>query len=254
MTIKLYAFTCGIITGPRGHMMVEEVGEITFPIPAYLIEHPKGRALFDTGLHPGLRSEPEKRFGTRRAAMFQIDLPPGAEISGRLEAMDRDPDAIDLIISSHLHFDHVGGNALVPNATLVVQRREWAAGMEPDAAEKRAFFAVDYDLGHKLRLVDGEHDVFGDGSVVCLPTHGHTPGHQSLKVRLDGGDVVLAADCCYFCQTLRERRLPAMVHDRDQFLASLDKLEVLERAGARLFFGHDPEFWKTVPQAPARIV
>lgn len=235
MTVKLYAFTCGIITGPRGHMMVGEVGQITFPVPAYLIEHPKGRALFDTGLHPGLRSEPEKRFGTRRAAMFQIDLPPGAEISARLEAIDRDPDAIDLIISSHLHFDHVGGNALVRNATLVVQRREWAAGTEPDAAEKRAFFAVDYDLGHKLRLIDGEHDVFGDGSVVCLPTHGHTPGHQSLKVRLDGGEVVLTADCCYFCQTLRERRLPAMVDDRNQFLASLDKLEVLEQAGARLF-------------------
>jgi len=254
MTVNLYAFTCGITTGPRGHMMVGEAGEITFPVPAYLIEHPKGRALFDTGLHPGLRREPEKRFGARRAAMFRIDLPEGAEISARLEAIGRDPGAIDLIIASHLHFDHVGGNALVPNATLLVQRREWAAGMEPDAAEKRAFFAVDYDLGHKLRLVDGEHDVFGDGSVVCLPTHGHTPGHQSLKVRLEGGDIVLTADSCYFCQTLRDRRLPAMVHDREQFLASLDKLAALERGGARLFFGHDPDFWKAVPQAPAAIV
>jgi len=52
MTIKLHAFTCGIITGPLGHMMVGFEGEITFPVPAYLIEHPKGRVLFDTGLHP----------------------------------------------------------------------------------------------------------------------------------------------------------------------------------------------------------
>jgi N-acyl homoserine lactone hydrolase len=76
--------------------------------------------------------------------------------------------------------------------------------MDPDTAARR-----DFDLGHELRLLDGEHDVFGDGSVVCLPMHGHTPGQQSLRLRLDsgGGEVVLTADACYFCQTLRERRL-----------------------------------------------
>lgn len=113
----------------------------------------------------------------------------------------------------------------------------------------------DFDLGHKLRLVDGEHDVFGDGSVVCLPTHGHTPGHQSLRLRLRlaSGDTVLAADSCYFCRTLRERRLPRFAHDRDQMLVSLDRLAALEKQGARIFFGHDPEFWQTVPQAPAPL-
>jgi len=254
MSVKLHAFTCGVMTGPLGHMMVGEEGEITFPVPAYLIEHPKGRVLFDTGLHPDLRHAPEKRFGARRAQMFRFDFPPGAEVSARLEAIGRDPGKIDLIVSSHLHFDHVGGNALVPNATLLVQRREWEAGQAPDAAETRGFFAVDYDLGHRLRLIDGEHDVFGDGSVVCMPTYGHTPGHQSLRLRLDSGEIVLAADSCYFCRTLRERRLPALLHDRAQFLASLDRLEALERGGARIFFGHDPEFWRTVPQAPAMVM
>lgn len=95
--------------------------------------------------------------------------------------------------------------------------------------------------------------MFGDGLVVCLPTHGHTPGHQSLKVRLDSGDIVLAADSCYFCQTLRERRLPRFAYDKEQMLASLDRLEALERAGARIVFGHDPGFWRTVPQAPAPV-
>ncbi|MGH6980394.1 MAG: N-acyl homoserine lactonase family protein, partial [Stellaceae bacterium] len=80
-----------------------------------------------------------------------------------------------------------------------------------------------------------------------------TPGHQSLRVRLDSGEVVLAADACYFCATLRERKLPPRMFDRAQMLASLDKLDALERAGARIFFGHDPEFWKTVPQAPSPV-
>jgi N-acyl homoserine lactone hydrolase len=102
--------------------------------------------------------------------------------------------------------------------------------------------------------IDGEHDLFGDASVVCLPTYGHTPGHQSLKVRLASGDVVLAADACYVCRTLRERRLPTSVHDRQAMLDSLDHLARLEAAGARIFFGHDGEFWKDVPQAPVAIV
>jgi N-acyl homoserine lactone hydrolase len=86
------------------------------------------------------------------------------------------------------------------------------------------------DLGHTLRLVDGE-DVFGDGLVLCLPTHEHTPGHQSLWLQLDRGEIVLAADACYFCH----------------------RLEALERSGARIFFGHHPEFWQTAPKAPVPV-
>ena len=95
--------------------------------------------------------------------------------------------------------------------------------------------------------------MFGDGSVVCLPTHGHTPGHQSLRLRLDSGEVVLAADSCYFCRTLRERRLPRFAYDKEAMLGVLDRLDALERGGARIFFGHDPDFWQSVPQAPQPI-
>jgi hypothetical protein len=64
---------------------------------------------------------------------------------------------------------------------------------------------------------------------------------------------VLAADACYFCQSLRARRPPRYVHDREGVLAALDRLEALENGGVRIFFGHDPEFWRSVPQAPAAI-
>ena len=253
MSLKVYAFTCGWVTGEFGRLMKGGKGDIKLPVPVFLIEHPKGRALFDTGLHPDCRHDPAGRLGDRLSSLFKIGFAPGEEISGRLEALDRDPAAIDLIIGSHFHFDHCGGNALIPNATLLVQRREWDAGMDPDTAQGHGYNPRDFDLGHKLRLIDGEHDVFGDGSVVCLPTHGHTPGHQSLKLRLDAGEIVLAADSCYFCQTLRERRLPRYVHDRAAMLASLDRLAALQKTGTRIVFGHDPEFWQTVPQAPAPL-
>jgi glyoxylase-like metal-dependent hydrolase (beta-lactamase superfamily II) len=253
MSVKLYAFTCGTVTGEFARLMEGGEGDITVPIPIFLIEHPKGRALFDTGLHPDCQHNPAARLGSRLAGLFRICFKPGEEVSARLEEIDRDPARIELIINSHFHFDHVGGNALIPNATMLVQRREWDAGMDPDTAAKRGFSPRDFDLGHKLRLVDGEHDVFGDGTVVCLPTYGHTPGHQSLKLKLDSGEIVLAADACYFCRTLRERRLPRYAHDHEAMLASLDRLEALERSGARIFFGHDLEFWRSVPQAPASI-
>ena len=253
MSLKLYAFTCGHLTGDFSRLMEGGEGHIRLPIPAYLIEHPEGTALFDTGMHPDCQHDPAGRVGERTAGLFEFDFHPGEEISARLEAVGRDPAKIDLVINSHFHFDHVGGNALVPNATMLVQRREWDAGMDPDSAAKRGFDPRDFDLGHKLRLIDGEHDVFGDGSVVCLPTYGHTPGHQSLKLRLASGDIVLAADSCYFCRTLRERRLPRFAYDREAMLVALDRLEALEKAGARVFFGHDPDFWQTVPQAPQPI-
>jgi N-acyl homoserine lactone hydrolase len=254
MSVQLYAFTCGTVTGEFARLMAGGEGDITMPVPVFLIEHPKGRALFDTGLHPDCRHDPEGRLGARLASLFRIGIDPGEEVSARLEAIGRDPARIDLVINSHFHFDHVGGNGLIPNATMLVQRREWDAGMDPDTAARHGYNPRDFDLGHKLRLVGGEHDVFGDGSVVCMPTHGHTPGHQSLLVRLDSGDVVLAADACYFCRTLRERRLPRYVHDREAMLASLDRLAALEEAGARIVFGHDPEFWQSVPQAPDPVL
>ena len=184
VSIKLYAMTCGWLTGDLDRLMGGEEGKAELPIPAYLIEHPRGTALFDTGMHPACQQDPAGRVGPRIAGLFGFNYHPGEEISARLAVLGRDPGRIDLIITSHLHFDHVGGNALIPNATVIVQRREWEAGLDPDIAAQRGFDRQDYDLGHKVLQVDGEHDVFGDGSVVCLPTYGHTPGHQSLKVFL----------------------------------------------------------------------
>jgi glyoxylase-like metal-dependent hydrolase (beta-lactamase superfamily II) len=254
MSVKLYALTCGYLNGPFDTLMEGGEGRIDLPIPSFLIEHPKGRALYDTGMHPELRTNAQGRLSERLNRLFGFaGFGPGDDIKSKLEAIDRDPAKIDLIIASHLHFDHVGGNELVPNATVIVQRPEWDAGMAPESEAKFGFYKADYDKGHKVKPVDGEHDVFGDGSVVCIPTYGHTPGHQSLKVRTDKGDVVLTGDACYFCRTLKERRLPVRVFDRELMLSSLDRLEAFEKGGAKLIFGHDAEFWKSVPQAPVPL-
>ena len=91
MTVKLYAFTCGTVTGEFAHLMEGGEGDITVPIPVFLIEHPNGRALFDTGLHPDCQHDPAGRLGTRLAELFRIGFRPREEVSARLEAIDRDP-------------------------------------------------------------------------------------------------------------------------------------------------------------------
>jgi glyoxylase-like metal-dependent hydrolase (beta-lactamase superfamily II) len=229
-----------------------ESGSLRVPIPVFLIDHPRGLALFDSGLHPDTRTDPAGRLGLA-ASIFEVHYSAGEDVAGRLAALSIDPARVRYLVNSHLHFDHTGGNALIPNARLVVQRREWQAGHDADGIRANFYDPRDYDLGHDALLVDGEHDLFGDGRVVCLPTYGHTPGHQSLRLRLDGGEIVLASDACYLRRTLEELHLPSIAHDRQEMLVSLQRLRALRDAGARIFYGHDPEFWATVPQAPAAV-
>ena len=167
--------------------------------------------------------------------------------------VDVAPERIDYVVNSHLHFDHCGGNEQIPNATLILQRPEWEAAHEAELIEKVYYDRQDYDHGHRTRLVDGEHDIFGDGSAVCLPTPGHTPGHQSLRVRIGDQDVVLTGDACYLRRTLEQLHLPTAVYDREQMLASLRRLRALRDDGAVIVTGHDPEMWQAVPQAPAPL-
>ena len=158
------------------------------------------------------------------------------------------------MINSHLHFDHVGGNQDLPNAKLVVQRLEWEAGANPELIRKNGYNRKDFDLGHKLQLADGEHDLFGDGSVTLIPTHGHTAGHQSLRIRTDGGEFVMTADSCYMRKTLEEMVLPPFAHSYDAMSEVIERFRAMERAGARLIFGHDPAQWNEKAGALAQPI
>ena len=234
-------------------MLAGKPGKIRFPVPAYVIDHPRGWILFDTGLHPQCQDDARGRLGFM-ADLFHVEFRPGEDIKSRLEQLDIDADRIDYLVNSHLHFDHTGGNSLIPNAKIIIQQREWEAGQTPEFIKANGYTKADYDHGHLIQKVNGKHDIFGDGRIVTIPTFGHTPGHQSLKVRLDSGDVILTADACYLKETLTNLHLPQLVHSRSEMLDSLLLLRKLQRAGARIFYGHDPEFWAQLPRAPKQVV
>ena len=245
--MRLLAFTCGWLTGPATLFLDGQPGTLRVPVPCFLVDHPRGKVLFDSGLHPDVARDPRARLGELAASVFHAEYATGEDVASRLAAADVEVRDVRFLVNSHLHFDHAGGNACVPGATVVVQRREWEAGRDAAAAAANHFDARDYETGQPVRLVDGEHDLFGDGRVVCLPTFGHTPGHQSLRVRLDGGDVVLTSNACYLRRTLEALHLPAIVADRDAMLASLARLRALRDRGARLVYGHDADEWARVP-------
>ncbi len=249
--INVYAMTCGWLTMSLTSLLRHETGMIKIPVPCYLIEHPKGRVLFDTGLHRDMIDQPEARLGIL-APYFEPHYEEGEDLATRLAELDLSVDDIDFVINSHLHFDHCGGNAAIPNSPVILQKAELDVA-KTDLGEQIGLFKQDWDLGHDLIAVDGEHDVFGDGNVVCIPTHGHTPGHQSLRVRLPQGDIVLAGDACYMRKSLEELHLPQNVFDEDKSLDSIRLLADLQRKGARIYYGHDPEFWKSVPQSPVAL-
>ncbi|MDI4655134.1 N-acyl homoserine lactonase family protein [Xanthobacter autotrophicus] len=236
--VRLFAFTVGYVHLPLSYFLKGEQGEVKAPVTAFLIDHPKGLVLFDTGLGQRFvrpRGSPADSF---------IDIEQGDTMLERVRALGVDPADVRWIISSHFHADHCGGNGQFPNATIIIGKAEH--DFARDNADGQLYCREEFDTGQPLLKVHGEHDVFGDGTVVVFATAGHTPGHQSARVRTDGGDIVLTADCCTMQRSLEEFRLPEHCHDADQALASLKLLAGLRQKGARVFPSHDPDFWETV--------
>lgn len=250
MTAALYAFTCGHLTMPLGAFLEGEDGMLTVPVPAFLAVHEKGAVLFDTGLSPHL-ADGDGAYRSQIHASIETHVSAPDLIGARLAAAGIDSRRITHVVNSHLHFDHAGGNCLAPDVPVLVQAREVAAARKGGA--RFGYVTQDFETGQTLQTLDGAHDVFGDGAVVCLPTYGHTPGHQSLKVAADGGTFVLAGDACYLRRTLEEMHLPASRYDAVQMRASLARLKALQARGATIVYGHDPAFWAGVPQAPLRL-
>jgi glyoxylase-like metal-dependent hydrolase (beta-lactamase superfamily II) len=222
-----------------------EDGTADLPITSWLIDHPDGLVLFDTGMHPALQSD-VTRLG-RNTSFLTLDYHPGEEVSARLGELDIRPSDIDRVVISHLHFDHAGGCGQLPDARLVVNRAEWAAGQDQAMIDGGVYDPVDYDLGHDVEQVDDGHDVFGDGRLVCVATPGHTAGHQALRVELDSGPVVLTGDCVYFERMLAEMLVPRFGFDTELQKGSMRRLASMADDGCRLLFGHDQDQLAALP-------
>lgn len=218
---------------------------MSIPVLAWLVRHEQGVVVFDAGLHPALADGPETL--GRLAKLFTPELAPGGTVGGRLAEHDVDPAGPIRVVVSHCHFDHVGGLCELPNARLIVQRDEWTAATTDAATGSGGYDRALHDLGHDVTTVDGEHDLFGDGTVTTLPTPGHTCGHQSLRVLTSDGPTILAGDACYFLHTLDDEVLPPFGFDLDQQRHSLALLRAERDRGVRIVPGHDADVSGSMP-------
>lgn len=244
--MRIRGFCCGWLGMDIGGLVEGEQGQVRIPVPAYLIEHAGSVLVFDSGLHPDFRDRRSERSGWA-APFFTCDLPDGSDLRQRLGSCDVDTADVDLLVLSHLHFDHAGGSGLAGSAELVVQRAEWEAATAD--VDGRIYWIADFDHGSRLRLLNGRWDVFGDGRVTLVPTSGHTAGHQSLLLRTDdGGQLMLCGDACYLRQSLATMTPPPQGFDREAQLQVFERLRHLEAAGALLLFGHDPDQWPSGPE------
>ncbi len=235
---RLYVFDCGTLINLRPetyNLTREEVPDPTMSVSCYLVVHPKGTLLYDTGLSDKLVGRP--LYETKRGQTSQLVL---KTLRGQLADIGYTPDKINYLVISHMHFDHVSNANDYARATWLVQKVEreamfgdnlQAQVMNPDyAALKTA----------KTQLLEGDYDVFADGAVVIKSTPGHTIGHQSLFVKLARtGGVVLSGDLYHYPAERTLKRMP----DREkttQTPASRAALEVfLKNTGAQLWIGHD---------------
>ena len=246
------AFVCGTLSIPHGFLVEGAEGTITVPVPAYLIRHPahpRDGLLFDTGQNRLTYLDPQAYMPDGALATRTFHFTAADELPTQMLAAGLDPVDVRWVANSHLHYDHCGGNALFPDATVLVQRAEWDVAMLAPA-DSTAYRKVDFVTGQDVELVDGERDVFGDGTVRLIPTHGHTPGHQSLLVETTSGPLLLAADACYLQETLDDFALPGIVSDRPAVVRVLESFRRMREAGTTVVFGHDPEFWRQQRLAP----
>src|SRR4051794_28247223 len=178
--VRVRPLECGWLTSDSGTMAEGSMGRTRMPVGAFLVEHPSGALVFDTGMHPEVEHDKDRLRST--APLFDVELDEHWTLAGQLGALGLSVDDIDLAVVSHLHFDHGGGLGQLPGARLVVQQAEWAGAFNEGLVDFGVYNPDDFDLGHERQALDGEHDLFGDGSVVAVPTPGHTAGHQSLRI------------------------------------------------------------------------
>ncbi len=241
---RLYILNCG--EGAAGDISrwspgVNEGQSMPFVDNCYLIKHAQGWFLWDTGIPDAVAGMPN---GLVPADPKAITWHRSKTLAAQLDQLGVKPADIKAMAVSHTHPDHIGNVEMFPTAMLYVQKAEydWPG---PNGQPR-------FKPEHPVTLLQGDRDVFGDGSLVILSTPGHTPGHQSLLVKLPKtGEVLLSGDAVHFKSNWDNRRVQSLNFSKEATVFSMEKIDgILQRDHAQLWINHDKAQRDTLKLAP----
>jgi N-acyl homoserine lactone hydrolase len=262
--MKLYVFSSGALTIGK-HILQNLAPQDTIKVPVgfFVVMHPKGNVLFDTGNNDKIITDPSY-WGPAFQSLSPVNTPDMA-IDAQLGKIGLKPDDITHVVVSHLHLDHGGNVGKFPNSTLVVQKDELRNAFWPEPGTAGPYIAGDIaplrsDLGeampnkYKMLQLHGDMDIFGDGSVVVKRWIGHTPGSQMMVVRLPKtGTIILTGDNVYFRENVEKNILPNVVlaYDPPGILRAYEWIRYLQATEKADFFtAHDPDAFKALKKPP----
>ncbi len=261
---KLYVFSSGALTIGK-HILQNLAPQDTIKVPVgfFVVMHPKGNVLFDTGNNDKIIMDPSY-WGPAFQRLSPVNTPDMA-IDAQLGKIGLKPDDIKYVVVSHLHLDHGGNVGKFPNSTLIVQKDEIRNAFWPEPGTAGPYIPGDIaplrsDLGeampnkYKMIQLHGDIDIFGDNSVVVKRWVGHTPGSQMMVVRLPKtGTIILTGDNVYFRENVEKNILPNVVlaYDPSGILRAYEWIRYLQATEKADFFtAHDPDAFKALKKPP----
>jgi N-acyl homoserine lactone hydrolase len=217
--------------------------DITIPVNMWVIDHPKGLVVYDTGNNVAVSDGGCKSHWVAGLCDFLKPSQKRADvIDKQLEKLGYKVSDVKIVITSHSHLDHIGNIEMFPNALHVIQKKELYQAWWPEKFQRTgAHVLADYDDAREFNYLElnGDYDLFGDGSVMIYSTPGHTMGHQSVKVKLPKtGSVILSQDAIWMEENL-EGYPAGLNYSILDYTTSLNKLKLMrDIEGAKLWFGH----------------
>jgi len=246
--IKLYVLYAGDIICRDISQLNEgfsEEGEIELANPIFLIQHPKGWVMWDAGLSDELIHRKE---GVE-AWIFHLSMK--KTVMAQFEEIGIHPEDVDYFAFSHIHNDHTGNANYFKSAKLIMQDKEYDVAFNPD---KKPFNYDDFKELEQSEVIklNGDYDLFGDGTIRFISTPGHTHGHQSLLVKLEeSGTIIISGDIAYYEENYQKKGIPTFNTNRENSLASIDKIkQLVKRENAQLWIQHDKERFETLNLSP----
>ncbi len=255
---KLFRLDCGRSVANDESVWTpgENVGRtIKFSSTCWLVKHRGDWLLWDTGVPDSALHNPNGWSTLPKLIVYHLDR----SITDQLAQIGLKPSDITIVAISHTHGDHIGNVQEFPDSKIMMQRAEYnwinSGGNAPNDNVKQLLALARQLMGtpKNLQLVDGDTDVFGDGSVTLISTPGHTPGSQSLLVHLKkSGFIILSGDVAHSEENFEKDIVPSLNTDKAASIASMERIRgMIATYKATFFINHYKEQTDTLKLLPA---